>query len=254
MNKLSVSAAVVAYNNPEEVAVCLDSLMRETKGVALSLYVSDNSTDPEKIRALRQEIDARPGVTLLESRGNLGFGRGHNRVIPYLASDYHALVNPDILLQEDALSTMAAYMADHPDVALMMPEVLGTDGKRQYLPKKRPSWYYLIGGRLSKRIRADYCRSSEPMTGPTEIEVASGCFMLLPTALFKELGGFDERYFLYLEDADLSREAGKKGKVLFFPKARVTHCWHRASGKSLKALKLHFQSAGKYFRKWRKRT
>ena len=77
--------------------------------------------------------------------------------------------------------------------------------------------------------------------------------MMIRTELFKKLGGCDERYFLYMEDADLSRRVRAEAKVVFFPGAKVTHAWHHESAKSTKALKLHIESARKYFAKWRKK-
>ena len=115
------------------------------------------------------------------------------------------------------------------------------------------AWRYMIAGKFLPAVRTAYCRGNEAMDLPTEIEFCSGCFMLIRTELFKKLGGFDERYFLYMEDADLSRRVRQEAKVIFFPGAKVTHAWHHESAKSGKALKLHIESARKYFAKWRKR-
>ena len=141
---------------------------------------------------------------------------------------------------------------DHPEVGLMMPDIMNPDGTRQILPKHNPSWWYMIAGRFLPAVRKAYCRGDEAMDKPTEIEFCSGCFMMIRTEIFRKLSGFDERYFLYMEDADLSRQVRKQAKVIFFPGARVVHAWHHDSAKSGKALKLHLESARKYFAKWRR--
>lgn len=245
---IPVSGTVVAYHNRDEILECLKSVKEQTKGVRLSLFVSDNGSDDGTPAAVRAAF---PDVTVIENGANLGFGAGHNKVIPLLSSRYHVMINPDITLKEDAVSAMAAYMEEHPEVGLMMPDIRNPDGTRQILPKRDPRWRYMILGKFFPAVRRAYCRTDEAMDKPTEIEFCSGCFMLIRTELFKKLGGFDDRYFLYMEDADLSRQVRKQAKVVFFPGAKVTHAWHHESAKSGKALKLHIESGRKYFAKWR---
>ena len=248
-NRIPVSGTVVAYHNRDEILTCLGSLKEQTREAELSLYVVDNGSvdgTPAAVRA------AFPDITVIENGANLGFGAGHNKVLPLLSSRYHVMINPDITLQEDAISKMAAYMEDHPEVGLMMPDIMNPDGTRQILPQHTPSWWYMIAGRFLPAVRKAYCRGDEAMDKPTEIEFCSGCFMMIRTEIFRKLSGFDERYFLYMEDADLSRQVRKQAKVIFFPGARVVHAWHHDSAKSGKALKLHLESARKYFAKWRR--
>ena len=245
---IPVSGTVVAYHNRDEILECLKSVKEQTKGVRLSLFVSDNGSDDGTPAAVRAAF---PDVTVIENGANLGFGAGHNKVLPLLSSRYHVMINPDITLQEDAVSAMVSYMEDHPEVGLMMPDIRNPDGTRQILPKRDPRWSYMILGKFFPAVRRAYCRADEAMDTPTEIEFCSGCFMLIRTELFKKLGGFDDRYFLYMEDADLSRQVRKEAKVVFFPGAKVTHAWHHESAKSGKALKLHVESGRKYFAKWR---
>lgn len=249
--KIPVSGAVVAYHNRDEILECLASVKEQTKGVELALFVSDNGSDDGTPAAVRAAF---PDVTVIENGANLGFGAGHNKVLPLISSRYHVMINPDITLREDAVSSMVAYMEAHPEVGLMMPDIQNPDGTRQFLPKHDPSWRYMIMGKFFPSVRREYCRANEAMDEPTEIEFCSGCFMIIRTELLKKLGGFDERYFLYMEDADLSRRVRQEAKVLFFPGAKATHAWHHESAKSGKALKLHLESARKYFAKWREKA
>ena len=247
-DKIPVSGAIVTYHNRDEILDCLRSISEHTQGVELSLFISDNGSDDGTPAAVRAAF---PAVTVIENGANLGFGAGHNRVLPLLHSKYHVMINPDITLQEDAISAMVSYMEAHPEVGLMMPDIRYPDGSRQILPKHDPSWWYMIAGKFLPSVRKAYCRGGEAMDQPEEIEFCSGCFCMIRTELFKTLGGFDERYCLYMEDADLSRRVRQSAKVIFFPGAKVMHAWHHDSAKSSRALKLHLQSARKYFAKWK---
>ena len=90
----------------------------------------------------------------------------------------------------------------------------------------------------------------KPQDEPFEITNATGCFMFFRTAAFMDLGGFDERFFMYLEDCDIARRAAEKYKVLHYPMANVYHLWERGSKKSKKLLLIHMKSILLYFLKW----
>ena len=83
-----------------------------------------------------------------------------------------------------------------------------------------------------------------------EIPVVSGCFMFIKTSILQKINGFDERFFMYLEDVDLCRRAGELSKVLYFPEVSVIHNYEKGSYKNTKLLKYHINSAIKYFNKW----
>lgn len=246
--KIPVSGCIVTYNSAGEIEDCIESLLSHTEGVDFHLYISDNGSSDGTPEAVKRRF---PQVTVLENGENLGFGRGHNQALPLLSSRYHVCINPDIRLEEDAITRLVAYLEEHPEVGMVMPDIRNEDGSRQELPKYDPTWWYLIGGRLFPGVRDKYCRKGELDGGPVKIEFCTGCFHVIRTDLLKELGGFDDRYFLYLEDADLAREVRARADVMFHPGIRVVHLWHRESSRSLHGLKLHLSSARKYFRKWR---
>ena len=83
-----------------------------------------------------------------------------------------------------------------------------------------------------------------------EVPNLSGCFMFIRTEVFSNVGLFDERYFLYLEDTDLCRRINEDYRTVYFPKVSIIHGYSKASYKSLRLMKLHLQSSVKYFNKW----
>ena len=85
-----------------------------------------------------------------------------------------------------------------------------------------------------------------------DVDFVTGCFMFMRTELFKKVGGFDERYFMYIEDADLAREIKRYARAVHYPGAKAVHEWSRADTRNMKLLGAHISSVFKYFRKWKK--
>ncbi len=253
----SVSVSIVSYNNAHELPLVLDSLFSATKGVALSVYVVDNHSADGTRQLL---ADRYPQVTVLALPDNVGFGAAHNRVLPLLTSDYHAIINPDIAFEDDVLTALCAYLEKDGEAVLATPLILNTDGTPQAVPRVLPKRRYMFAGQLERfggvfrKWRDAYTRRTETFTQPTPVEFCTGCFMVWRTAVLRELGGFDDRFFMYMEDADLSRRGAKHGKLMLCPQVTVTHAWEKASGKSWRFLKIHLRSMRLYFAKWRKRV
>ena len=149
------------------------------------------------------------------------------------------------------MSDMVDFFEANPDVVMAMPKILNNDGTEQKLPKERPTFKRLFLGRLSNNIRSEYVWAEKDITEPCEINFCTGCFFCIRTDVFKKVLGFDKRYFMYLEDADLALKAKSKGKVMMLPQFSVNHAWERESSKSLKYLLIHIISSFKFLLKWR---
>lgn len=248
-----VTGCIVTHNNINSIDETVSSLLNCTKGVDFGLYVVDNlSTDGTADRVLREY----PQVNVIEPKTNRGFGSGHNIVLPMLESKYHCVINPDISISEDVIAKMAAYMDEHPEVGLLSPKICFPDGRQQVLGKRNPSIKYLVASRMRSggepgKLLREYAMLDEDLTKPTDIENATGCFMMFRTEVFKEIGGFDERFFLYFEDCDITRKVREQARALFYPDATVYHVWGRESKKNLKLMLIQISSMMKYFAKWR---
>jgi len=252
MGAQKVSISVVTYNSEGCIAALLDSIAGHVKGVDYHVYVVDNGSADGTVEIVKQRVS--PSVTLIESPANRGFSGGHNMVLGRIDSEYHVCINPDVVLKDDVISAMARYMDEHGDIGLLAPKVLNMDGSTQALPKRSPRLIYLISRRISlgflKKYREEYEMCERDENTPFDIEFCSGCFMFLRTALFKELGGFDERFFLYFEDADLTRRVAQRARVEYNPAFQVYHAWARAGRRSLKYFILQIISMFKYMIKW----
>jgi Predicted glycosyltransferases len=242
------SACIVTYNSAEEVAAALDSLIN----AKADIFVVDNASTDGTPEMIKQKY---PAVHLIQSE-NDGFGAGNNKVIPLLHSRYHVVMNPDVTFDKDLLLKMADYMDAHPETALLTPRVVFPNGKEQLLPKYRPSLHFLAAGMLEKfgwpftAWRKKYTGGSMDLTKPAQVGFATGCFMFFRTEVFKQLNGFDETFFMYMEDADLTLRAKKLGKVIYHPDFSVIHAWKRESHSNKKLKKMHLDSVKLFMKKW----
>ena len=246
-----VSACMVLYNSGSEALEAARCVMGST--VPVDLHIVDNASKDGMLRVLRGEF---PQASFHALERNIGYGSANNVVLEHIRSEYHLILNPDITFEPDLLERMVAFMDSHPDVGILTPRLLFSDGTEQFVPRMEPTVRRLMGGRLGRILpganqwRDEYTLRSEDTSGPLRVQIASGCFMLIRTHLFFALKGFDERFFLYLEDTDLSHRAALKTTILYHPDFEVTHGWHRDSAHQLKAGLRHLCSAVRYFHKW----
>lgn len=262
-----LSATVVAYRpDPPLLARAIASLAAavlharehgELEGARL--FLVDNG--PEETRgAARDALRAWPGeagpVELVAGHGNLGYGRANNLVLDRLDSDFHLVMNPDVELDRDALAAGLRAFRGDARIGLVAPDARGDDGARQYLCKRYPSlWVLFLRGFAPRPLRRRFARAldgyemrdvigEETVRG---VPLASGCFMLLRTEIFRRLRGFDPRFFLYFEDYDLSLRVGREAAVAYVPAARIVHHGGEAATKGARHVAWFVRSAWRFF-------
>lgn len=243
-----ISCAIVTYNNGEKAANICKQLVNYTKKYPLKFYVIDNASTDDTV----ERISKIQGITIIQNKKNLGFGAAHNMPIKEGIGKYHFVINPDIEINGDILSDMADFLEENSDIVMAMPNILNPDKTVQYLPKKRPTFKRLYLGRFFKKYRDEYVMANTNFESVTDIDFCTGCFFGIKGSVFENLGGFDKRYFMYMEDVDLTLMAKKYGRVVIAPQFSVVHLWERESAKSLKYLFIHINSSLKFLRKWRK--
>lgn len=257
-NKISI--AVVTYNNAEIIAdglVALLATMDDCVAVSQLLVVDNNSTDTTIAALQPYLLDKR--ISLIENTTNYGFGAGHNQAIKQTDASYHIICNPDIVISHTTIPTMVAYLDQHPNIGILSPKLMNVDGSLQPNNHKHPTLLDLalrrlapawLKARFKKRMDA-YLLLDMGYEAVCDVPFLSGAFMLCRTDVLKQVGGFDERYFLYFEDADLCRKIQAAGyRTVYFPDASVIHHWERAAYKSWRMTWIMLQSAIKYFNKW----
>lgn len=247
-----VSAIIVNYRSYAEVDECLRAL--HASAPRLEAIVVDHASDTAALDALRVR---HPQVGFVATDANPGFGAGMNRGAARAAGRLLLLLNPDTRVEADTPHLLAEWLARHPRCAVVGPQVRTGDGQLEASARRFPSWSTVLGGRSTwlsrvwprnpwsrRNLLADPARLE-----PREVDWVSGACMMVRREAFEAVGGFDERFFLYWEDADLCRRLANAGwSVSYHPGCRVTHLGARSSTQRPRATIVAFhRSAYRYF-------
>ena len=229
-------------------------------GLKIRLYAVDNSNLPDGDAlcaardAFRGKLEAIGFAEYVDAHGNLGFGVANNLALNMADSEYHVFVNPDVLFTEDALYELKAFMDATPEAGMCIPRMTDEAGEMQLVYRREVTVLdafnrMFLKNAMAKRDRW-HCMRDEDYARPFRVPFGQGSFLFGRTALLKELGGFDDRYFMYLEDADLCKRVNEASALYYCPDATVIHKWEKGSHKNKTLLKHHLQSYATYFRKW----
>ncbi len=250
MSNTPLSISIVNYNCADETLKAVKSILELTQGVDFMLYVVDNASDDGGLARLRAIDDDR--LVVIYSKENVGYGRGHNIALARSESEFHAVVNPDIVLHEDSLSILCDWLRERPDAVMVTCRLQFVDGSEQYTPKRSPTPISLVSRQLGilPEVEKHYLMLDEDLATEQEISFCTGCFFVTRTKALKAVGGFCSKYFLYFEDADLTRMMMKKGKVYYTPITMVEHLWQRKPRKNLYHFRLQLFAMIRYFVRW----
>ncbi|WP_075721246.1 glycosyltransferase family 2 protein [Roseburia sp. 499] len=248
---IDISITIVAYNDEEDVRNAVCSIMEHTAAtIKKKIYIVDNSTEKNALDSFATQWEE---VGYRKPEQNLGFGAGHNYVLSELDSKYHAIVNPDIILKEDSLQTLMKFMEQN-QVGMAVPRM--TDEKGEFQAVYRRELTVLdMGIRMFlsshfKKRQAYHTMQDMDYSKTFQVPFAQGSFLVIQTELFQKLGGFDTRYFMYMEDADLCKQVNQCSSLYYCPDTTVIHKWERASKKNGKLRRIHIASMFRYFCKW----
>lgn len=249
-----ITASIVTYNNnPILLEKAIKSFLNQRNDV--KIYIIDNSPT-DHLKALKH-IDKNIEYHFINA--NPGFGAAHNLAIEKsieLGAKYHFIVNPDIYFEKDVISLMVDFMESDSKIGMMMPEILNEDGTVQFLPKLLPTPINILLRKL-KRPKAKYDEFINnyelrfvPRYKIYNAPILSGCFTLLNLNAIKDVGAYDDSFFMYFEDWDLSRRMHKKYKTIYYPNASIYHEYESGANKNFKLFKIFLKSAVNYFNKW----
>ena len=268
MNNTSILISVVLYKHTvEDIKPLLISIKKlESIGlgrdIELALYDgSPKGSDYINLGELTETLGGSIKYKY-EAGDNVGYGGGNNINIKGWNSSMKKTViisNPDIYFNPDAILTLTREIDNDDEIACLAPLIENNNEEIQYSAKRNPTVLSLMIGRLRilRRLkpllmyyewhtnkRRDYKTESSDCT------YLSGCFLCIRYKSLQKIGGFDERYFLHLEDADLTRSLSMIGKCRHYPQAKIIHGWARGSHKSIRQTTYLLWSLIKYMQKW----
>lgn len=252
---LTIVAFHPSSDEVSRLAACLQRLGPE---IGYALVVNDH-LQGEPVDRL-----AEGALLFLPQRRNLGYGRAFNTALvgfERLGSlpEWIGVLNTDLQWTDGTMEALLLWLESQPDVVLAVPQITDAEGKHQHLCKRDPSFLALFSRRFlpdrfkpSWLLRYDrhYLMAGADTNVVMDVPYLSGCCMVMRTIAVLKVGGFDSRFFLYLEDADLTRMLRTLGRCVHAPVASVRHVWGRGNHRSVRLTLVNLHSAWLYFCKW----
>jgi hypothetical protein len=243
--------SIVSYGTNIQVldrvisSIGLDSLM-----ISSDLLIVDNLGSAD-LKLYCSENDYKyvyPGA-------NLGFGCGHNLAATFFESTYkvHLILNPDVFISPQTIMVAFNYLQENTAVSLVSPRLLNEDGSIQNICRFLPSVFRLMTRVVSKFISIEVARLEDQFNlseTPISVPAIHGACFFVRACSFVQVNGFDDRYFLYVEDIDLCRELGEMGSIVYLPTCTAVHTHAKGSYKNMRLFRYHLRSFVTYFMKW----
>lgn len=245
-----MTASVVIHKTaPVQIERMLACLLRSD---VERVFVVDNS--PENYPVPELPDDGRIAYRRVNNRG---FAAGHNEVIREILAngDFHLVMNADVWWDGNVPGKIVDYLELHPDVGLIAPKVYYPDGDLQYSCRMLPRPFdlfakrFLPGGMIRRRMER-YLLVDHDHDKPLDCPYLLGCFLMFRVEALRDCGIFDERFFMYPEDIDITRRIHERWKTLYYPQVCIVHEHAAASRKSLRMLLIHLWNMVRYFNKW----
>ncbi len=249
---IRASASIVLYNsNINEIIKLIQNLIFSN---IKCIYLIDNSINNNK-----SDFNHFYNVVYLHNPSNPGFGKSHNIALNDAIKknfSYHFIINPDIIIPLGTINHLLNYVISDKTIGMIMPKILNLDGTIQFLPKLLPSplqlffrkfkYLPIINRLIVNQIELRNINSNLIYNSP----ILSGCFTLLNLESITKIGLYDERYFMYFEDWDLSRRIHMKYKTIYYPLVSVYHGYASGANKNFKLFIIYLRSAFYFYNKW----
>lgn len=244
-----LTVSIVIYDSPaEQVKTAVECIRRALVDKIWIVYNGD------LMKSTEYEID---GTELILTE-NRGYGAGHNKAIQRAidaGADFHLVMNSDVIWKGDIISKLIEKLEADARIGLIGPAVKNQDGSLQYSCRMLPTPWGLLTRRflpsfLCRKANDKYLLKHVDHSRPINAPYLLGSFMLFRIEALKSEGFFDERFFLYPEDIDITRRIHRNWKTLYEPETEIFHAHDRRSYRSIKMLWIHLVNMAKYFNKW----
>jgi N-acetylglucosaminyl-diphospho-decaprenol L-rhamnosyltransferase len=252
---LDLSVVIVNWNVRDLLQRCVESVLSSQRSITTEIIVVDNASVDGSVEMLRAEF---PQTILIANPENRGFPAANNQGIAAAQGRYVLLLNPDTEVLADALDALVQYMDAHPDVGLVGPQLLHPDGQVQSSRRRYPTLATLffestwLESLAPRALLRRYYVLDQPDNAVLDVDWITGAAMLARREVIQQVGGMDERFFMYSEELDWCRRIKAAGwRVVYHPEARVIHYEGKSSEQAVPARHVNFQrSKIRYARKY----
>ncbi len=246
-----ITISVVLYNTS---LFDIEAVINSVDFTICDLVFFDNSNSA----SIKEYVERFAEVSYVSIGKNIGFGAAHNIVLKNTSLDtrYVLVLNPDVFFEKSLLKNLLSIYNVKKNVGIVAPKVVYPNGDLQYTCRLLPSIKDLLIRKFVIMTKGEnslelgdlrFTGYSKEMNVPFVL----GCFLLLERSLYNAIGGFDERFFMYMEDLDLCRKVLCAEKdILFIPDVSITHRYGKGSRRYFKLMRYHFVSMMKYYNKW----
>jgi len=249
-----ITASIVLYKNRyNDIKTVIDCLNKSNVGL---IYIIDNSPSDDLKKHI---LNISPKIEYIYGQGNVGYGSAHNIAIRRTMKDkdvkYHLVLNYDISFCSSTIESLLLKIDSNKNVGMIMPKILNNDGSIQLLPKLLPTPFNLLIHAF-KPLRYVFHRKEkeyvlEDHSGvENNVPVISGCFSIFRIKTLQEFGLYDEKFFMYFEDFDLSRRIHSRYETVYFPSVTITHSHERGASKNFRLFRIFISSCIYYFNKY----
>ena len=208
---------------------CLESVYRTIEKTQFEVILVDNSSKDDGLESILKRYTK---IQFINNSKNVGFARANNQGAKIASGDFLLFINPDTIMIEDAVEAMLGYIRSDSSIGILGPKVLNQDQTIQFSCRKFPTVWSGLFNRYSlmtrlfpnNRYSKDYLMLDYDHNSICSVDWVSGCCMMMSESTLKKTGGFDENYFLFIEDVDLCRVIKEQGlRVVYFPNAKIFH-------------------------------
>lgn len=257
---MDVSILIVSWNVRALLSQCLQSLASsnpEARTLNVEIVVVDNASRDGTLEMLRAEF---PAVRVIANTANVGFPRANNQALALAQGRYLFLLNPDTALRAGALQTLYEYAEAHPRVGILGPQLLYGDGTRQSSRRRFPTLAtaFLESTKLQQwfprnRVLTHYYMLDTRDDAIQAVDWLNGAALFVRRAVYEQIGGLDETFFMYSEELDWCYRAKRAGwQIVYLPTAQVVHHEGKSSEQAAAARDIHFHTSKvRFFRKTR---
>jgi len=246
---MDISVIIVNYNVRYFIEQCILSIIDASKNLNIEIIVVDNNSSDNSCQFIQKNY---PQIKLISNKINVGFAKANNQGVKIASGKYILILNPDTVIAEDTLEKVFEFVERKTNLGITGVKLI--DGSGNFLPESkrgiptpRVSFNKLFG--ISTKQTGKYYAAHLQENESGVVDVLVGAFMFLQKSIYNEVKGFDEDYFMYGEDIDLSYKVLKKGYLnYYYPETKIIHYKGESTKKDIIYLK-YFHNAMKIFYK-----